>query len=57
MEIKKKYVEVLKQQIEKAYDTQHEKIVEISNMFGKCMSNNGVVQLFGIDHDEEFVND
>jgi uncharacterized phosphosugar-binding protein len=57
MEIKKKYVEILKQQIEKAYDIQHEKIVEISNMFGQCMSNFGVVQLFGIDHDEEFVNE
>ncbi len=57
MGIKKKYVEVLKKQIEKAYDTQHEKIVEISNMFGECMSNSGVVQLFGIDHDEEFVNE
>ncbi len=57
MEIKKKYVEVLKKQIETAYDTQHEKIKEVSNLFGQCMSNLGVVQLFGIDHDEEFVNE
>ncbi|MGI6510148.1 MAG: sugar isomerase domain-containing protein [Erysipelotrichaceae bacterium] len=57
MEIKKKYVEILKAQIEKAYDTQHKKIVEVSNMFGQCMSNGGVVQLFGIEHDEEFVNE
>ena len=57
MDIKKQYLDLLKQKIEHAYDTQLEKIEKVARMFGECMDNGGVVQLFGVRHGIEFVNE
>ncbi|MBR2827124.1 MAG: sugar isomerase domain-containing protein [Erysipelotrichaceae bacterium] len=57
MDIKKVYLDKLKADIDRAYDTQLEKIQVIARMFGECMDNGGVVQLFGVRHGIEFVNE
>ncbi|MBR0385837.1 MAG: sugar isomerase domain-containing protein [Erysipelotrichaceae bacterium] len=57
MDVKKEYLNVLKGKIEHAYDTQLDKIGKIANMFGEVMDNGGVVQLFGVRHGIEFVNE
>lgn len=57
MDIKKQYFEIIKQHIDDVYEKQHDKFKRIAQMFGECMENNGVVQLFGVNHGEEFVNE
>ncbi len=57
MDIKKMYFDMVKSGITTAYHAQKEKIVQIAEMFGQCMENGGVVQLFGVRHGEEFVNE
>ena len=57
MDIKKQYFDLIKNKVEDAYSSQKEKIEMIGRMFGQCMENKGVVQLFGVRHGEEFVNE
>ena len=57
MDVKKQYFDLVKAGADKAYDNQLEKIEKIAAMFGECMENGGIVQLFGIRHGEEFVNE
>lgn len=57
MDVKKEYLNVLMGKVEHAFETQRDKITEIADMFGECMDNNGVVQLFGVKHGIEFVNE
>ncbi|MBQ4253212.1 MAG: sugar isomerase domain-containing protein [Erysipelotrichaceae bacterium] len=57
MDIKKQYFDMVKKGIDEAYHAQSDKLVQIAEMFGRCMENGGVVQLFGVRHGEEFVNE
>ena len=57
MDIKKQYFECIKKTVDDAYNSQIEKIKEVARLFVSCMENNGVVQLFGVRHGEEFVNE
>ena len=57
MDIKKEYFDLIKEKIGAVYDEQLDKIEEIAGLFGACMENGGVVQLFGVKHGEEFVNE
>ena len=57
MDIKRKYFDLVQQRVEHAYTKQSDKFAEIAEMFGQCMDNIGVVQLFGVRHGEEFVNE
>jgi len=57
MDIKKKYFDLIKERISDAYASQKDKIKEVAKMFGDCMSSGGVVQLFGVNHGEECVNE
>ena len=57
MDIKKQYFDGLKSHIEHAYDTQLETIKAMAKLFADTAINGGVVQLFGINHGEEFVNE
>lgn len=57
MDIKKQYFELVKQKASLSYTNQAEKMKKVAKMFGECMENKGVVQLFGYKHCEEFVNE
>jgi len=57
MDIKRQYVDLLKNKLDDVYNAQNEKIVQIADMFGECMDNGGVVQLFGVKYGTEFVNE
>ena len=57
MEIKKRYFELIKERIKDAYDRQIDKIREVAQLFGECAEAGGVIQLFGVRHGEEFVNE
>ncbi len=57
MDVKKQYFDLLKDKIEEAYDKQAEKLTQIAALFGECMNAGGIVQLFGVRHGEEFVNE
>lgn len=57
MDVKKEYFELIKSKVNEAYNTQHEQMAKVAAMFGECMDNLGVVQLFGVRHGEEFVNE
>lgn len=57
MDIKKQYFELVKQKASLSYTNQTEKMKTVAKMFGECMENKGVVQLFGYKHCEEFVNE
>lgn len=57
MDIKKQYFELVKEKTAHSYDLQAEKMTKVAKMFGECMENGGVVQLFGYKHCEEFVNE
>jgi uncharacterized phosphosugar-binding protein len=57
MDIMKQYFDLVKMKVDEAYDLQKDKIERIAEMFGRCMENGGVVQLFGVNHGEEFVNE
>ena len=57
MDIMKQYFDLLKMKVDEAYDLQKGKIERVAELFGRCMENEGVVQLFGVNHGEEFVNE
>jgi len=57
MDIKRQYFDLIEKQVEVVYESQSEKLEKIGAMFGQCMTNGGVVQLFGVNHGEEFVNE
>ncbi len=57
MDIKKAYFELIKDRVSDAYEKQKDQIKAVAEMFSSCMENRGVVQLFGVRHGEEFVNE
>ena len=57
MDIKKAYFELIKDRVSDAYEKQKDQIKAVAEMFSSCMENMGVVQLFGVRHGEEFVNE
>jgi len=57
MDIKRKYFDVLEAKINEVYDTEHEDIAKMAGIFCECMTNGGVVQIYGTKHYEEFVNE
>ena len=57
MDIKKAYFELIKERVSDAYEKQKDQIRAVAGLFFECMENNGVVQLFGVRHGEEFVNE
>ncbi|MBR4421914.1 MAG: sugar isomerase domain-containing protein [Erysipelotrichaceae bacterium] len=57
MDIKKAYFELIKDRVSDAYEKQKDQIKAVAEMFSACMGNKGVVQLFGVRHGEEFVNE
>lgn len=57
MDIKRQYFDAIQNKIEAVYNAQNEKINKVAHIFGDCMTSGGVVQLFGVNHDEEFVNE
>lgn len=57
MDIKKQYFELVKEKVDYCYNNQAEKIKKVARIFGECMDNGGVVQLYGFGHSEEFVNE
>ena len=57
MDIKKAYFELIKERVSDAYEKQKDQIKAVAEMFSSCMENLGVVQLFGVRHGEEFVNE
>ena len=57
MDIKKEYFECIKKTTKQTYNLQYEQIKDVANLFVSCMENGGVVQLFGVKHGEEFVNE
>jgi uncharacterized phosphosugar-binding protein len=57
MDFKKAYFELIKDRVSDAYEKQKDQIKAVAEMFSSCMENMGVVQLFGVRHGEEFVNE
>lgn len=57
MDIKRQYFDLIENKITAVYDAQNDKFKKVAKLFGECMSNTGVVQLFGVKHGEEFVNE
>lgn len=57
MDIKKQYFDLVKAKVEEVYAAQQGSIENVARLFGECMENEGVVQLFGVRHGEEFVNE
>lgn len=57
MDIKRQYFDLIQERINAVYESEKDKIKQVAQMFGQCMENQGVVQLFGIKHAEEFVNE
>lgn len=57
MDIKRQYFDLIEERIKAVYECEHEKYKEVAKLFGECMENLGVVQLFGVNHGEEFVNE
>ncbi|MBR4462838.1 MAG: sugar isomerase domain-containing protein [Erysipelotrichaceae bacterium] len=57
MDIKKRYFGLIKERIKDAYENQADKLKEVAQLFGECAENGGVIQLFGVKHGEEFVNE
>lgn len=57
MDIKKQYFELAKEGIENAYNVNKDSMKEISKCICDCMLNHGVVQLFGVNHGDEVVNE
>ena len=57
MDVMKQYFETIKSTVDDAYNNQKDKMKHIASLFGDCMMNGGVVQLFGVKHGEEFVNE
>lgn len=56
-DVKRQFVDLVLQKIDENYEMQHEKITKVAHLFGDCMMNGGVVQLFGHKLNEEFVNE
>ena len=57
MDIIRQYFDLIEDRIKAVYDYDHEKYQTVAKMFGECMDNLGVVQLFGVNHGDEFVNE
>lgn len=57
MDVMKQYFEIIKSTVNDAYNNQKDKMKHVAELFGECMMNGGVVQLFGVKHGEEFVNE
>ncbi len=57
MDVKKQYFELVKAGVERAYESQLPKIVRVASLFGECMESGGIVQLFGVGHGQELVNE
>ena len=57
MDIVKEYFDLIKDKVDLAYEGQKDTIKEVAALFAQCMDNRGVVQLFGVRHGEEFVNE
>lgn len=57
MDVIKQYFELVKGRVDTVYEAQKESLAKVAVMFGECMDNGGVVQLFGIGHCEEFMNE
>ena len=57
MDIKKQYFDLIKDRINDAYVKQNDKFKEVVRLFGECAAQGGVVQLFGVKHGEEFMNE
>lgn len=57
VDIKKRYFDLLKQQIKDAYDEESVKIKEVANLICDVMNEGGVCQLIGSKHANEFVNE
>lgn len=57
MDIKRQYFDVIEKKISTVYEAQKDKLKKVATLFGDCMTNGGVVQLFGVKHGEEFVNE
>lgn len=57
MDIKEQYFNLAKQGITNVYNSQHQNIEYAADLLGKTMENGGVIQLFGVNHGEEVVNE
>ena len=57
MDVMKRYFELIKSTVNDTYEDQKDRIREVAGLFGDCMENGGVVQLFGVRHGEEFMNE
>lgn len=57
MDVMKRYFELIKDRVNDSYEKQKDRIERVADLFGTCMENGGVVQLFGVRHGEEFVNE
>lgn len=57
MDVMKRYFDLIKDRVDDSYEKQKDKLKEVAALFGTCMENGGVVQLFGVRHGEEFVNE
>ena len=57
MDIKKQYFDLAKKGIENAYEVNKEDMKKIASCLRDVMENEGVVQLFGVKHGEEVVNE
>ena len=57
MDVKRQYFDCVINKVEEAYDRQADTLKDIAAAFGSCMDHLGVVQLFGVRHGEEFVNE
>ena len=57
MDIKRQYFDLIKEGISNTYAKNADQLQVIAKMFFECMEKDGVVQLFGVKHGEEFVNE
>lgn len=57
MDIKREYFDLIQNGVDEAYNKQKDNLKAVAKLFGQCMDNGGVVQLFGVKHGEEFMNE
>ncbi len=57
MDIIRQYFGLIENKVEEAFEKQRPALERIAEIFGECMDSQGVVQLFGVRHGEEFVNE
>lgn len=57
MDIKRKYFDLIEKRISDVFEHNQEKMKTVAKLFGECMENQGVVQLVGFKHCEQFVNE